>query len=57
MTDNVLKLSESMLKTLYDNCPEGGVVNLVWHGEDFAGAVKPFRIEREFRLVPFEEEE
>ena len=57
MTDNVLKLSESMLKTLYDNCPEGGVINLVWSDIDFAGTVKPFRIEREFRLVPFEEEE
>ena len=57
MTESILKLSEFMLKTLYENCPEGGVVNLVWQDEDFAGVVKPFRLEREFRLVPSEEEE
>lgn len=56
MTENILELSESQLKELYEACPEGGKVTIVWDEQEFAGKVRPFEIVREFRLQPLEAE-
>lgn len=54
----MLKLSRNQLEHLIDNCPEGGVVSIVWREEDFPIEME-FTIEKEFRLMPriTEEEE
>lgn len=58
MSETMLKLSRNQLEHLIDNCPEGGVVSIVWREEDFPIEME-FTIEKEFRLMPriTEEEE
>jgi hypothetical protein len=56
MTENVLELSESQLEELYESCPHGGKVTLVWATEEFQGELRLFGIKKEFRLVPLEAE-
>ena len=58
MTENMLKLSRTQLEHLIENCPNGGVVSIVWREEDFPIEMS-FTLEKEFRLMPrqIEEEE
>ena len=56
MTESMLKLSRSQLEHLIDNCPEEGVVSIVWREEDFPIEMS-FTLEKEFRLMPLQIEE
>ena len=51
-----LVMTEDLLEELYNICPEGGHIKLVWDKEHFSGGVMPFEIEREIRLVRTEAE-
>lgn len=54
MTEAILTLNEAMLKQLYEDCPEGGEITIVWNTDEWSGEVRPFKLEREYRLVPYE---